>query len=76
MLVKWTYNVWKYDKSIGLKVLVIKKAHDKIIINIYFDIQKYSKMPRIYIILKCILLKNAKFGRDGFLIFFSKDLVE
>lgn len=56
MLVEWTYNVWKYDKCIGLKVLVIKKAHDKIIINIYFDIQKYSKMPRIYIILKCILL--------------------
>ena len=33
-------------------------------------------MPRIYIILKCILLQNGKFWRDGFLIFFSKDLVE
>ena len=54
---------------------MIKKAHDKII-NIYFGIQKYSKRPRIYIILKCILLQNGKFWRDGFLIFFSKDLVE
>ena len=33
-------------------------------------------MPRVYIILKWILLKNAKFRRDEFLIFFSQHLIK